>query len=532
MNIEEIPLNLIDESPTNPRTRWGDLDALASEIRALGVQVPIKVRRGEVGRYEIVFGARRTRASRMASRATIPAIVVEMDPREVLLAQIAENHHEPLTPLDEGTAYRRLRDEHRLSVGEIALRAGVSESTVRSRIDLTELRAELRALLDAGRITMTTAMRFAAHSTEVQEQIAADIDRIGRHEDVLSKDTVSQLLARHVRRLALAPFDIDSESLSTSAGPCGRCPHNTATQRALFDEDGGEALCMKATCWSEKLDAAWQAEVESASSNGIRVLTSDEAALALFGRKVREGSGWVDVDSPISIESPMTWRQLEVELAEADKDGQGFDLGKLAYARNEEAIFHLLDAKYAAGFIAKSYPDDAASLLGQPSAATVEAKEAKKVEREEAAKLAELHAEAMRRLVQAVIDDEGNRSVLHHLVLMALHIVGASTVKAVALRRELPLEESDGRSISPLDAVSRLASVLHEEDAHNDSLFGILLDLIATRSLTDPSLPSSPIESLLKVYDINLAKLRKEMARAKRNVRTRGRKGASAEAAE
>jgi ParB family chromosome partitioning protein len=88
---QEIPLSLLVESSTNPRQHFedDDLNELADTIRKSGVFQAILVRPKEE-RLEIVFGARRYRASLLAGKETIPALVREMSDAEVLEAQLVE----------------------------------------------------------------------------------------------------------------------------------------------------------------------------------------------------------------------------------------------------------------------------------------------------------------------------------------------------------------------------------------------------------------------------------------------------------
>ena len=120
--VQEIALDLIDPSPFQPRRTFeaAALEELAQSIRAQGVLEAIRVRAGEPGRYELVYGERRTRAARLAGLTTIPAQIREMTDEQVLDAQLAENgQREAVPPLEDADAYAVARDRFKLSTEEI-----------------------------------------------------------------------------------------------------------------------------------------------------------------------------------------------------------------------------------------------------------------------------------------------------------------------------------------------------------------------------------------------------------------------------
>lgn len=94
MDVIEIPITLIDEDKDQPRYQFDEeaLQELMQSIEELGLLSPIKVRTGNDGRYKIIYGNRRYKASQMLGRTTIPCIVSNVtDEMEIYLEQIAEN---------------------------------------------------------------------------------------------------------------------------------------------------------------------------------------------------------------------------------------------------------------------------------------------------------------------------------------------------------------------------------------------------------------------------------------------------------
>lgn len=142
-----IPLKQLRESPTNPRKDFGDLAGLRDSIAAQGVLQPVLVRPwpGKEGEFEIVCGARRTRAAREAKIDFMPAVTRSMSDAEVVEAQVTENSQrlDP-HPMDEAEAFNRLVNDHGIDVAEVAAKVGRPASFVYQRLRLLDLVPEAR----------------------------------------------------------------------------------------------------------------------------------------------------------------------------------------------------------------------------------------------------------------------------------------------------------------------------------------------------------------------------------------------------
>lgn len=178
--IRELPLDEIDPNPNQPRGRFDDehMRELAESIRLHGVLQPIVVRRaGE--RYQLVVGERRFRASRMAGRATVPAIVRDVGDDDTLKLALLENlQREDLSPIEEARGYVALRDGFGVAVKEIAAVLGKDRSTVANTIRLLGLPQRVLELLEEGRLTAGHARAILAIDGDAQriawaEQAAA-----------------------------------------------------------------------------------------------------------------------------------------------------------------------------------------------------------------------------------------------------------------------------------------------------------------------------------------------------------------------
>ena len=156
--IREVPVARILPNPAQPRLSYEEdsLTELADSIREHGVLQPILVR--PVGsQYELIAGERRWRASRMAQRESIPAIVVEFDDETALEVSIIENlQREDVTPLEEAAMFRKMTDLG-YSVRQLAQKIGKDKGYVENRIRLADAPPEIRELVSVRKDTLSHA---------------------------------------------------------------------------------------------------------------------------------------------------------------------------------------------------------------------------------------------------------------------------------------------------------------------------------------------------------------------------------------
>jgi ParB family chromosome partitioning protein len=155
--LASIPISSISPLPGQPRTHFDEeaLAELAASIEARGVIQPIIVRPKGEGRYQLVAGERRWRAAQKAQLHQIPAIIRELDDREVMALALIENlQREDLNPIEEARAYKRLSDHERLAQGEIAKLVDKSRSHVANLLRLLTLPGEVIGLVEQGALSM------------------------------------------------------------------------------------------------------------------------------------------------------------------------------------------------------------------------------------------------------------------------------------------------------------------------------------------------------------------------------------------
>ncbi len=161
----ELRIELIGPNPHQPRRSIGEaeLESLAASIREQGVLQPILVRPAAGGRYEIVAGERRWRAAQKAGLTALPALVRDLDDRQVLEIGIVENvQREDLNPLDEAAAYQTLIERFGHTQQAVASAVGKSRSHVANTLRLLQLPERVREHVASGRLSAGHARAVAA----------------------------------------------------------------------------------------------------------------------------------------------------------------------------------------------------------------------------------------------------------------------------------------------------------------------------------------------------------------------------------
>ena len=153
------PLDRLRPNPRQPRQSIDeqDLSDLAASIQEKGVLQPLVVRKADEqdGAYEIIAGERRFRAAQMAGLATVPVVIKDVSPEEVLELALIENiQRKDLTPIEEALAYKRLLEEYGITQQELSKRVGKDRSTIANSLRLLKLPSDIQEDIAQGHISM------------------------------------------------------------------------------------------------------------------------------------------------------------------------------------------------------------------------------------------------------------------------------------------------------------------------------------------------------------------------------------------
>lgn len=177
--LQELKLSAIRANPKQPRINFDEdeLAELAESVRAFGVLQPVVVRPLGRGKYELVMGERRLRASEMAGLETIPAIVRETDDDDILRDALIENvHRADLNPIEEAMAYQQLLEELGCSQEELSQRIHRSRPQISNTIRLLNLPTSVQTKVAAGTISAGHAkVLLSLESPSAQERMAERI---------------------------------------------------------------------------------------------------------------------------------------------------------------------------------------------------------------------------------------------------------------------------------------------------------------------------------------------------------------------
>ena len=172
--MDEIAIEQINPNPTQPRTQFDDeaLQELADSIRQLGVIQPITVKRGEDGKYIIISGERRWRASQMVGLKSLPVYVREVDDENLHAMALVENiQRQDLNAIEIALGMKRLIEECGLTQEAMADKVGKKRSTVSNYMRLLNLPDQVQLALKEGIITMGHAKAIAGVEADKQLRV-------------------------------------------------------------------------------------------------------------------------------------------------------------------------------------------------------------------------------------------------------------------------------------------------------------------------------------------------------------------------
>lgn len=150
VKVVKVPIDTIFPNPYQPRKNFDDaaLEDLSASIAQYGVLQPLLVSPTEDGRYMLIAGERRLRASKMAKLAEVPVIISEYTSQQIAEIALIENlQREDLHYLEEAEGYEKLMNQFHITQEAMAARVGKKQSTIANKLRLLRLSAPVRKVL-------------------------------------------------------------------------------------------------------------------------------------------------------------------------------------------------------------------------------------------------------------------------------------------------------------------------------------------------------------------------------------------------
>ncbi|MDX3913731.1 MAG: ParB/RepB/Spo0J family partition protein [Pseudosphingobacterium sp.] len=257
VELKNIPLRQLVASPTNPRKTFheNDLQELSDSIREKGVVQPIVVRKSDqfADTYEVVCGERRFRASKIAGVDSIPAVVRSLTDSEALDLQIVENlQRKNVHPMEEASAFKVLNENNGISIQDMAIKVGKSESYVAKRLKLNDLIPDIQEMFLDNKVSLSLALKLSRTDGAIQNDVIKPYENWREKSNwKLDNYNVSNILERHEVDLDDAPFDLADKTLKQETGPCLSCQYNSSNQPLLFGDE--KSICRNPACYASKI---------------------------------------------------------------------------------------------------------------------------------------------------------------------------------------------------------------------------------------------------------------------------------------
>ena len=487
------------------------LEEMAASIREKGVVQPILVRlvsdiedeecRKAAGsaKYEIVYGERRWRGSKIAGQTDIPAIIRKLTDHEALKLQVIENaQREDLDVLDEAEQLSGLLKSGKSTIDQLVTEIGKSRATIYGRIKLLDAPNSAKQAYRAGKLSPQVLLLIArVPNQKVAEEATERILKGAHGGEALSFRQVQHLIANdYMTQLKGAPFDPKDAALVPDAGPCASCPKRTGNHKELFADVGRADVCTDPVCFRLKCDAARARLMAKAETEGKMVLSvEDSRALYPHGNYLSSEAPVVALANPCPFASGKTWQEVIDELPEGERPSV-----IVAVDRNGE--LHELIGKKEAGEAARDL--DLATpgqTRGDLSPGAVHQRQQIREAREK--------GERITRTVNLVIDAvlakqekaKDNKALSRLLMVIALHEAHFDTCRRVNMRHGFTSVKKDGEP--------RQFHRARANEAEKNPLAFALETLLWECSMFANDLPATITEAA-KIYGVDLGKIKAE----------------------
>ncbi len=215
-DIIQIPIDEIRSNPYQPRYHFDQtaLEELAQSIQEYGVLEPIIVKKSIKG-YELVAGERRTKASKIAGKETIPAIVKDFSDQEMMDIALLENiQREDLTPVEIAEGFKNYLERTSITQDELAKKFGKSRSYITNLLGLLNLPKSVRDLINNGKLSMSHArvlskledesLVFSLSDKIIAEDISVrELEKLASDVKVEKKKPITRINTNTARNAAL-----------------------------------------------------------------------------------------------------------------------------------------------------------------------------------------------------------------------------------------------------------------------------------------------------------------------------------------
>lgn len=223
--IVEIPLKELRSNPYQPRKNFDEeaLQELSNSIKEHGVFQPIIAKKSIKG-YEIIAGERRVKASILAGRETIPAIIRDFSDQDMMEIALLENlQRENLNALEEAMAYKKLLDELGLTQEQLAKRLGKSRSHITNMLGILTLPEEVKDEIIKGKLSMGHARVLSKiEDSEEVKDLANKVIKEGLSvreiEDISHNDSFTRKNTQKRRSTSNNEYKAIEEELSEKFG--------------------------------------------------------------------------------------------------------------------------------------------------------------------------------------------------------------------------------------------------------------------------------------------------------------------------
>jgi len=330
--IEYIPIEDIRESQLNPRKSFNEesLIELSESILKQGLLQPITLRKkSKLKVYEVVCGARRYRASKIAGLDTIPSIVREMTDEEAFDAMITENlQRRDVAPMDEARAFNELH-KRGVSFEELAARFGKSIGFIRLRIKLNDLVPELVELLDNKTLQISHAQELCKLDAENQSLICKERHANESTYYLWTDKKVSEVrnyISNQFKNLEYAKFD---------KAECESCQYRCGSS-SLFQEYD-ENRCTNISCFTSKSIDGYVNQAIEASALGCLLLKHgnspvfdklEEMGYVLYEKNMYDFEHFAEMPERDEDDSDEEWEETMTDYREdVERDNSRIESG-------------------------------------------------------------------------------------------------------------------------------------------------------------------------------------------------------------